>query len=97
MSRKIIESFLLNHRSLSLKRPINALKRANAKTKSDHYRGLGALYLSESLLQIRLRWRYQVLPNATRIDSPLTPLDSSDARNAIISPTSSGVATRPGR
>jgi len=39
---------------------------------------------------------YQTLPSATRIDSPLTPLDSSDAKNAIISATSPGVATRPG-
>ncbi len=38
---------------------------------------------------------YQTLPSATRIASPLTPLDSSDARNAIISATSSGVTTRP--
>jgi len=39
---------------------------------------------------------YQTLPSATLIASPLTPLDSSEARNAIISPTSPGVATRPG-
>ena len=39
---------------------------------------------------------YQGLPSATRIDSPLTPLDSSEARNAIKAATSSGVATLPG-
>jgi rhomboid family GlyGly-CTERM serine protease len=39
---------------------------------------------------------HQTLPRATLMASPLTPLDSSEARNAIISPTSPGVATRPG-
>jgi len=39
--------------------------------------------------------RYQTLPNATLIASPFTPLDSCDARNAIVSATSSAVTTRP--
>ena len=36
-----------------------------------------------------------ILPRATVMVSPLTPLDSSDARKAITSATSSGVTTRP--
>ncbi len=47
-------------------------------------------------LRQRTSTRYHTLPSATLIASPLTPLDSSDARNAIISATSCGVATRPG-
>ena len=39
---------------------------------------------------------YPTAPKATVIASPLTPLDSSEARNAITSATSCGVATRPG-
>jgi hypothetical protein len=34
------------------------------------------------------RRAYQTLPSATRMASPLTPLDSSDAKKAIISATS---------
>jgi len=34
-------------------------------------------------------------PRATVMASPLTPLDSSDARKAITSATSAGVTTRP--
>lgn len=39
---------------------------------------------------------YQALPSETRIASPLIPLDSSAARNAISSATSCCVTTRPG-
>ena len=38
---------------------------------------------------------HHMLPRATVMASPLTPLDSSDARKAITSATSSGVTTRP--
>ena len=39
---------------------------------------------------------YHKLPSATVMASPLTPLDSSDARKPMVCATSSGVTTRPG-
>jgi hypothetical protein len=39
-------------------------------------------------LRLSDRRAYKTLPSATRMASPLTPLDSSDAKKAITSATS---------
>ena len=49
-------------------------------------------FARDNLLSQEELARYHTLPSATLIASPLTPLDSSDARNAIISATSCGAA-----